>query len=164
MSELDTVSYFICLAGESSRQKTFLNQGKNQDTRNLILTGNCNDWDLTTLFYCLLYSSHQLIPFARYVTQRVPPLLSSEWIDNLREKRNRMAHSSKSCLSQADFNSFFADIKQAFDALKFPTSRLSRLGSGKLSTLDVQKLEQTLTNERNRYTMLYFEDSYFPFL
>ena len=113
------------------------------------------DWDSTTLFYTLLYSSHRLLPAVRQISQRIPPLSISEWIDLLREKRNQIAHSHVPTLSRKDFNDLLTNVKQAFSGLGFPLHALTQLESGVLTTADMQRLRLRLDDEGNRCDVLF---------
>ena len=142
-------------SGESHGQKSFLNQPKNQSMKDSIQAGNSNDWDSTALFYALLYSSHQLLSNARKPPLRIPPLLSSEWVHVLRERRNYMAHCKQTSLSETDFNALVNDVKQAFTGLGFPLTNVNQLETGVLYTLDFQRLQNLLNSERKRYAVIY---------
>ncbi|XP_072016575.1 uncharacterized protein [Amphiura filiformis] len=74
-------------------------------------TGDCNQWDLTKLFFALLYS-HTLD-----LKSRDPNAYN--YVDNLRQIRNKRAHSNSSSLNKADFEIHYNDITNNLQSLGF---------------------------------------------
>ena len=74
--------------------------------------GNEEKWDTTILVYVMLYSDLELVPKCRAKEERVPPLLISEEIDVIRDKRNKaFAHAETMVCSSDEFRNTIAELK-----------------------------------------------------
>ena len=120
-----------------------------------LLNGCCQDWDCTVLFYVLLSSSHQLINPPRHKGSRSHPLQQSEWVDILREERNKIAHTKQAKLPQSKFDDLVQNVEMAFRGLGFSLVVLDQMKEAVLQTQDVKNLQDMFTKEMERYSLQY---------
>ena len=86
---------------------------KNQRLLATIQRGNTAEWDTVCLFFAILYSDtigHTLSPAVR------------REVDDLRQFRNDIAHTSGAELTDADFQCYVARVLVAFSSLKLPVN------------------------------------------
>ena len=76
--------------------------------------GNEDNWDTTILVFVMLYSGLELIPGCREKTERTNPLLVSEGIDIIRDKRNTaFAHAGSMSCPSDEFGKVIEELKSA---------------------------------------------------
>ena len=124
------------------------NRCRDATVRNNIGHGDTAAFDCTTLFYCILYSGALLQPPMRSGSARVPPLNSSELIDQLREHRNKLAHSTSATISQADFNTRVSELQAIYRQLRWSCTDLQQAATGPLTTAECFRMQQALLSER----------------
>ena len=86
---------------------------KNQRLLSIIQRGNTAEWDTVCLFFAILYSDaigHTLSPAVR------------REVDDLRQFRNDIAHTSGAELTGADFRCYVSRVLVAFSSLKLPVN------------------------------------------
>ena len=86
---------------------------KNQRLLSIIQRGNTAEWDTVCLFFAILYSDaigHTLSPAVR------------REVDDLRQFRNDIAHTSGAELTDADFRCYVSRVLVAFSSLKLPVN------------------------------------------
>ena len=99
--------------GESLR-----NQKRNAHLLVTMKNGNRREWDVTMLFFAILYSDC------------VGPFLSATVrnnVDDLRSFRNEFSHMPQGSLSEIDFQNAVSKVEVAFQALSLPTVKVQDL-------------------------------------
>ena len=80
--------------------------------RELLLKGDCELWDLSTLLYVLLHTDLKLTDTCRPSSQRFHPLSDGEKIDRIREIRSEFfSHNCSASISTIQLNRISAEIK-----------------------------------------------------
>ena len=134
-----SLQYFISQEQQGSKWKK--NKSKIPNS------GDRNDWDPTTLFFMLLYSSSINLPRACALYAH---------IDKLRELRNNhFGHPSKASLSDPDFEAIYRDIETCMVGLNCGADMKQKMedvktGVIKLSENDVESMKnkiQTLNDK-----------------
>ena len=123
------------------------NKCKDAYVNNVIRNGDSTKFDSTTLFYCLLHSGALLLPKKRNNSSRVPPLNKSELIDQLREHRNKLAHSCNAEVDQQDFNTRVNDLNTIYQQLGWSCTDLQQAANGPINTAECFRLQQELLKE-----------------
>ena len=124
------------------------NKCKDAKVRSKVQNGDSTAFDCTTLFYCILYSGALLQPPMRPRNSRNPPFNSSELIDQLREHRNMLAHSTSAEINQVDFNTRVIDLQAIYQQLGWSSIDLLQAATGPLTTAECFRLQQALLSER----------------
>ncbi|KAI0230064.1 hypothetical protein LSAT2_019541 [Lamellibrachia satsuma] len=117
--------------------------------KSAIQNGDSTVFDCTTLFYCLVYSGALLLPPMRKKNARVPPFNSSELIDQLREQRNLLAHSSSAEVSQLVFNTRVNDLNTIYQQLGWSCTDLQQAANGPMNTAECFRLQQAANGPMN---------------
>ena len=120
---------------------------KDAYVNNAIGNGDSAKFDLTTLFYCLLHSGALLVPKRRNNSSRLPPLNKGELIDQLREHRNKLAHSCKAEVDQQDFTTRVNDLNTIYQQLGWSCTDLQQAANGPMNTAECFRLQQELLKE-----------------
>ena len=76
---------------------------------------------------------------------------TSEWVDALRDRRNRLTHVKEAKLSSLDFSNLVNDVEQAFRTFGFSVDSVANIETSVLTTADMEKLQEKLDEERKRY-------------
>ena len=119
---------------------------------NLIRQGDTAHFDATTLFWCLLYSGIDILqPKARRSHARSPPIRDRERIDELREMRNRVAHTGSATLSGAAFSQQLTSLEDIYVQLQWDRRTMRQIAQGPVVTEECRRLQQELEAERQRY-------------
>ena len=137
------------------------NRCRDATVRNNIQHGDTAAFDCTTLFYCILYSGALLQPPMRPRNVRASPFNSSELLDQLREHRNMLAHSTSAEINQADFSTRVSDIQTIYQQLGWSCTDLLQAATGPLTTAECFRLQQALLTEMsNRNTLVQITQSH----
>ena len=130
------------------------NKSRDANINTAIQNGDSASFDSTTLFYCILYSRALLLQPMRKKNARVPPLNTSELIDQLREHRNLLAHSPNAEVDQQAFNARVADLTAIYQQLGWPLTDLLHAANHPMNTAESFRLQQELLKERARNNAL----------
>ena len=133
----------------------FLNKvNKNKNKKKLethvksaIQNGDSALFDCTTLFYCILSSQALNLPSIRKKNARVPPLNTSELIDQLREQRNELVHSPTTEICQTDFITRVTDLTVIYFSLGWPHTDLQNAANSLLNRAECERLRKVLREE-----------------
>ncbi|KAI0231995.1 hypothetical protein LSAT2_017662 [Lamellibrachia satsuma] len=133
----------------------------NCDTRHIgqhiidtIRQGDTAFYDCTALFTCLLNSKTRILhPKPRHGT-RTPPVQDSERVDELREMRNELAHSTSASLPSATFNTKLALLNTIYAQLHWNPTVMRQWARDPVVTAECTRLKQLLDAERQRYSGL----------
>ena len=82
--------------------------------------GNTNQWDCSVLFDAILYSNS--------IGSALNPKIKTE-VDKLRIIRNKIMHTDKSMLTDAEFQTMISDIENSFIALSLPIDDITCIKS-----------------------------------
>jgi hypothetical protein len=163
---------------DSSLVRNILHNNEAPNTK--IPTNNSfKEWDCTALFQATLYARTFALPDSTgkkktlgemYLKGRKPapaPFHSAVRspsgdanetialaIDQLRLLRNTLCHTSSPQINKVTFDDYVKHAKDAFTALNFSTTSLERIGNLKESdfpTMEVQKLKEKISRQRNDY-------------
>ena len=110
------------------------NRCRDDEVSRKIQNGDSTHFDTTTLFYCLLHSGALQQPPMRPRNARMPPLRSSELIDQLRKQRNEMAHAENAEIVDADFKTKVAQLETIYQQLGWPLDQLKTEACNPLNT------------------------------
>jgi len=130
--------------------KNKLPKKRDQHITDTVEKGNSEQFDCTTLFFCLLFSGIDLLPSARRKELRAPPFNQSEYVDQLREKRNSVAHATTASLSNAEFREFIQEIDEIYRELQWNQTELTTASSGHLWPAEYKRLQQKVDVEKAR--------------
>ena len=130
--------------------KNKLPKKRDQHITDTVEKGNSEQFDCTTLFFCLLFSGIDLLPSARRKELRAPPFNQSEYVDQLREKRNSVAHATTASLSNAEFREFIQEIEEIYRELQWNQTELTKASSGQLWPAEYKRLQQKVDVEKAR--------------
>ncbi|KAI0238565.1 hypothetical protein LSAT2_010712 [Lamellibrachia satsuma] len=131
------------------------NKSRDAEINSAIKNGDSATFDSTTLFYCILYSrALPLLPLMRKKNARVPPLNTSELIDQLRDYRNQLAHSPNAEVDQQAFNARVADLTAIYQQLGWPSTDLLQAANDPMNTAECGRLQQELLKEADRNNAL----------
>ena len=137
-------------ANDPASGQVFLAKVRNKVSQAQIQNGNSEDFDCTTLFHCLLYSRAGLLPPTRPANTRVGPFFSSELVDQLREQRNLVAHSSKGDVTTLDFFRRVSELKAIYAQLGWTDTDLVKYAKASIDTAECLRLQKDLSAERTR--------------
>ena len=142
--------YGMPYADDAASGHFFLSKvtGGNNIVKAMIQSGDSADFDYTTLFYCLLNSGAGLLPPMRPANTRVAPFNSSELVDQLREQRNLMAHSSKAEVNQSDFSKRVAYLRAIYTQLGWADTDLLKYAIDPIDTAECHSLRRDLSKEK----------------
>ena len=119
-----------------------------------IRQGDTALYDCTALFTCLLYSGTEiLLPKPRHGT-RTPPIRDSERVDELREMRNELAHSTSASVPSATFIQKLALLNTIYAQLQWNPTVMRQWAQDPVVTAECTRLNQLLDAERQRYSAL----------
>ena len=130
--------------------QVFLANTRDRATKAKIQNGNSEDFDCTTLFHCLLYSRDRLLPPMRPANTRVAPFFSSELVDQLREQRNLVAHSSQGEVTTPDFSTRVSELRAIYAQLGWTDTDLVNYANASIDTAECCRLWKDLSEERTR--------------
>ena len=121
-----------------------------------IRQGDTALYDCTALFTCLLYSGTRILhPRPRTPPgTRTPRIRDSERVDELREMRNELAHSTSVSVPSATFNMKLSSLEDVYAQLHWDPTEMRRLARDPVATAECTRLEQLLDAERLRYSGL----------
>ena len=115
-----------------------------------IRQGDTALYDCTALFTCLLYSGTRILhPKPRHGT-RTLPIEDSERVDELREMRNELAHSTSASLPSATFNMKLALLNTIYAQLQWNPTVMRQWAQDPVVTAECTRLNQLLDAERQR--------------
>ena len=121
----------------------------NREILSKIQDGNTNEWDGTTLFAVLLFSSYNFFradPNARVC------------IDRLRKLRNESyAHLDSTKIDDPAYNNIFKDAKNVFKQMGWQSNGIILIEARVLNTHDFQRLKTDMQQERARNRQLEIE-------
>ena len=142
--------YGMPYADNAASAQFFLSKvtGGNNIVKAMIQNGDSEDFDCTTLFFCLLYSGAGLLPPMRPANTRVAPFNSSELVDQLREQRNRLVHSSKAEVIQYDFSKRVTYLRAMYTQLGWADTDLLKYAIDPIDTAECHSLREDLSKER----------------
>ena len=127
--------------GESLR-----NQKRNAHLLVTMKNGNRREWDVTMLFFAILYSGC------------VGPFLSATVrnnVDDLRSFRNEFSHMPQGSLSEIDFQNAVSKVEVAFQALSLPTVKVQDLKYQKtFQTKDLTKVRKEVDDLKQEVQQL----------
>ena len=115
-----------------------------------IQNGDSADFDCTTLCYCLLNPGAGLLPPMRSTNARVAPFNSSELVNQLREQRNLVAHSSKAEVTKLDFIRGVIKLREIYAKLGWMDTDLVNYANAPIDTAECRRLRKDLSEERKR--------------
>ena len=119
-----------------------------------IRQGDTAFYDSTALFTCLLFSGTGiLLPKPRRGV-RTPPIQDSERIDELREMRNELAHTTSASLPHATFVQKLASLNTIYAQLQWNNTVMRQWARDPVVTAECVRLQQDLDAERQRYRAL----------
>ena len=126
--------------------RTFLQNERNKTVRKTVnrnmLHGDCNQFDGTTLFSTLLYSSQNFC--------HGQPIIRAN-IDKLRIVRNEcFAHQPSASVSDNDYKSLLEYVKSVFVQLGWSTAPIRNVEQKYLNTSHLKQLEDLLVSEGKR--------------
>ena len=88
---------------------------------------------------------------ARQKQLRTPPLLESEYVEVLREERNRTFHKEEAKLSQEEFDSLIENVTTAFYGIGACINGIDKMKTAVLQTRKVKELQWYMEREVARY-------------
>ena len=128
--------------GESPR-----NQKRNAHLLATMKNGNIGEWDVTMLFFAILFSD--------CIGPRLSPIVRKN-VDDLRNFRNEeFAHMPQGSLSEIDFQNAVSKVEVTFQALSLPTVKIQDLKYQKtFQTKDLTKVRKEVDDLKQEVQQL----------
>ena len=117
---------------------------------NHLSTGNEEKWDTTILLFAILYSGLKLVEKSRQKAKRTYPLLASEEIEAIKEKRrSAIIHVDSMLYSSSDFRSTIAELKNAAKNIfgEDAVREITEMENAKVEMRISEDVKQQLHNE-----------------